>query len=497
MLMRRPPFTAMLVAAATLIQACEVTPGEPGDGSVPIASAAEDGAMTLVAAGNIARCATTNDDATAALIDGIPGTVVPLGDNALPNGRLIDYQNCYGPSWGRHLSRTRAVLGNHEYDASSAADGAFDYFGERAGPRPLGYYSFDLGDWHVIVLNDAASSVPFAAGSAQDQWLVNDLAATSKSCVLAMWHTPLFHSSDAAGWTSTSSRRTLWERLYAAGADVVLNGQQHIYERMAPMRPDGTRDDATGIRQFNVGTGGDALGPVPTVAVHPNSEARASVYGVLKLALGAGQYSWEFVPVDGASFSDAGSGFCDAEPDLNTPPVADAGGPYRSESVVAFDGSASSDPDGDTPLGYAWHFGDGATGSGATPTHTYDADGTYTVTLTVTDSRGAESDPVQTTATIANLPPTVDAGADARMAPGLFTLRATFSDPGAADAPWTYRIQWGDGTSTRGTTSRQGEIAATHAYLLPATYDVRVTVTDKDGGAGRDELKVKVEVLGI
>src|SRR5207245_2411795 len=117
---------------------------------------------------------------------------------------------CYGPSWGRHLSRTRAVLGNHEYDSSSTADGAFDYFGDRAGPRGLGYYSFDLGDWHVVVLNDNAKGPGFAAGSAQEQWLVNDLAVNSKVCTLAMWHTPLFLSSDNAGYTSNPTRKILW-----------------------------------------------------------------------------------------------------------------------------------------------------------------------------------------------------------------------------------------------------------------------------------------------
>jgi hypothetical protein len=264
--------------------------------------------VLLTAAGNIATCGNDNDEATASSLDGIDGWVAALGDNAFPDGRLEDYRNCYEPSWGRHRSRTYPVLGNHEYDMGNA-DGTFDYFGDQAGPRGLGYYSFDMGEWHVIVLNDNGAYVPYAAGSEQDQWLIADLAANTKRCTLAMWHVPLFLSSNTAGYTVNSSRRTLWNRLHAAGADVVLNGAQHHYERMAPMSPDGTRDDATGIRQFNVGTGGESLA-LPTVAIHPNSEVRASVYGVLKLTLRSDDYDWEFVAVAGQTFTDSGSGNC-------------------------------------------------------------------------------------------------------------------------------------------------------------------------------------------
>jgi hypothetical protein len=456
-------------------------------------AAAVAGEAVLVGAGNIARCATTNDDATANLLDGIPGTVVALGDNALPNGRLTDYLNCYAPTWGRQFDRSFAVLGNHEYDSSATADGVFDYFGERAGPRGLGYYAFDLGAWRVIVINDNGSFVPFSAGSAQDQWLVNELAANPRQCILAMWHQSRFLSSNSEGFIDRPTRKILWDRLYAAGADVVLNGSQHHYERMAPMAPDGTRDDTTGIRQFIAGTGGDAL-VLPTVAIHPNSEVRAAVFGVLKLTLRPGGYDWEFVPVEGQTFTDAGSGNCSGEPP-NSPPTADPGGPYRSEDVVRFDGSGSSDPDGDS-LSYAWDFGDGASGEGVAPEHAYTADGTYTVTLTVTDAKGASSAPVQTTATIANIPPAVSAGDDAQMGPGFFTLRATFSDPGADDAPWTFVIEWGDGLTTSGQSASQSEpITASHPYLLPGTYRLRVMVTDRDGGTGEDELAVTVVLL--
>ena len=487
--------TRCTAVAAWFALACSdrSEPAQPT--SPPLSSASLLAGDILVGAGNIAKCSNDNDEATAQLLDVIPGTVVALGDNAFPYGRLVDYQACYEPTWGRHKARTYAVMGNHEYDSSATADGAFDYFGARAGPRGLGYYSFEVGPWHIIVLNDQSPSIPYTVGSPQDQWLVADLAANTRRCTLATWHTPLFLSSNTAGYTSNPSRRTLWNRLYAGGVDVVLNGQQHHYERSAPMRPDGTRDDSTGIRQFIVGTGGESLG-LPTVAIHPNSEVRGAVYGVLQLGLLPDRYAWQFVPIVGQTFTDAGSTVCNGQdaappppPASNQPPVANAGGPYGSEDRVVFDGRGSSDPDGDTLQTFAWAFGDGTTGSGAQPAHTYASNATYTVTLVVTDARGAASAVAQTAATIANIAPTVAAGPDVTRSPGSFTVRATFSDPGALDAPWAYTISWGDGKAPKtGTKSRQDPISGKHDYKVPGTYVVRVTVTDKDGGIGSDEL---------
>jgi PKD domain-containing protein/calcineurin-like phosphoesterase family protein len=479
---------AALAAAVLLAQSCTEAP-RGSSATAPIETVV--GATpdeVLVGAGNIATCGGDDDEATAQLLDAIPGTVVTLGDNAFPHGTLADYTNCYDPTWGRHKARTQAVLGNHDYDAGNA-DGAFVYFGDRAGPQGLGYYSFDLGAWHIIVLND---NIPFGPGSAQDQWLVGDLGANTGRCTLAMWHVPLFLSSNFDGYTVNDDRKPLWDRLYAAHVDIVLNGHAHHYERFAPMRPDGTRDDAAGIREINVGTGGESLDEVTTVAIHPNSEVRGFTFGVLKVTLEDGGYTWQFVPVAGETFTDSGHGACHEAAGANHAPAANPGGPYRSEDAVRFDGTASYDPDGDA-LTYAWDFGDGTTDTGAQPAHTYGADGTYTVTLVVTDARGATSAPVQTTATIANIAPTVHAGGDARTAPGVYTLHATFSDPGANDAPWSYDIDWGDGFSSQGSTSSQSdEISPSHLYVLPGTYGVRVTVTDKDGGAGADQLALTV-----
>jgi PKD repeat protein len=436
-------------------------------------------------AGNISSCSNNRDELTAQILDGIPGLVFALGDNAFPDGSTADYTNCYQPTWGRHKDRTRPVMGNHEYQSPGGAP-AFAWWGPRAGPSGLGYYSYDLGDWHVIVLND---NIAYTNGTTQYQWLQADLAANTKSCTIAMWHTPLFLSSTEAGYVENPSRRPLWDALYAGGADIVLNAQQHHYERFAPMTPTGVVDNTRGIREFNVGTGGESTG-MPTV-IHPNSLVRSIAFGVLKLTLQNGSYSWQYMPMAGETFTDSGTGNCGPEVP-NQAPTAAPGGPYLSQGTVAFDGSASSDPDGHLPLTYAWAFGDGATGTGATPSHTYATNGVYTVTLTVTDARGLASAPASTTASIGNQPPAVNAGPDLVAVQGVaVTLNGSFADA-AGDSPWGWTITWGDGQTSTGSTSATGPISAQHTYTTLASYVARLTVTDKDGSSGFDEATVTV-----
>ncbi|HEX5831036.1 MAG TPA: metallophosphoesterase, partial [Gemmatimonadaceae bacterium] len=214
---------------------------------------------------------------------------------------------CYQPTWGRHKARTWAQLGNHEY-YTGTADPTFDYFGDRAGPRGKGYYSFDLGDWHIIVLNDNRSFVPYKAGSEQEQWLLADLAANTKQCTIAVWHEPYYYSSNTST-TRYTGIKVLVDHLYAAGVEILLTGHRHLYERFAPQDPMANRDDARGIREFIVGTGGRGYSTVSTIA--PNSEVRGiKVYGVLELTLHADRYDWRFVSIAGQSFTDAGSGTC-------------------------------------------------------------------------------------------------------------------------------------------------------------------------------------------
>jgi len=260
-------------------------------------------AAVLVGAGDVARCDATNDEATAQLLDNIPGTVFTAGDNIHASGSLSDFTSCYEPSWGRHKARTRPAVGVNEY-LTTGASGYFDYFGTSAGERDKGYYSYDLGDWHVVVLN---SNIAMTAGSAQEQWLRADLAASTRRCTLAYWLHPRFSSY---GTSVRSAVKPLWDALYAAGADVVVNGYYRLYERFAPQTPDGLADAQNGIRQFTVGTGGHGVYSFGTT-FRPNSEAHGSgTYGVLKLTLSSDGYSWEFVPVPGGTFTDSGSGSC-------------------------------------------------------------------------------------------------------------------------------------------------------------------------------------------
>ena len=262
------------------------TPGPPG---LP---------QVFVGAGDIAMC-DANSEATAKLLDGIGGTVFALGDNAYFQGSRVNYRDCYDPTWGRHKGRTRPVPGNHEYESPAAAP-YFEYFGPNAGPAGLGYYSFNLGAWHVVALN---SNIPVDAGSAQAAWLRNDLASSGARCTIAYWHHPLFSSGPNG---NSEDMRDFWRILYEFDAEIVLSGHDHLYERFGPQDPDGRADSARGIREFIVGTGGAIL--YEPVAVRPNSEVRTRAFGVLKLTLQADNYQWEFVSVSGPR--DIGSGTC-------------------------------------------------------------------------------------------------------------------------------------------------------------------------------------------
>jgi hypothetical protein len=261
--------------------------------------------VTFVGTGDIADCASSGDEATAALLDGIPGSVFTLGDNVYPNGTQSEYNTCYGAqtTWGRHKARTFPSAGNHEYNTPGAT-GYYGYFGAAAGDPTKGYYSFDLGAWHVIVLN---SNIARDASSAQVEWLRADLTAHSaKSCTIAYWHHPRFSSGFVHGNNITV--QAFWDVLYQFNADVIMGGHDHDYERFAPQTPTALADNVRGIRQFVVGTGGKSL--YSQGVLKANSEVFYNgTAGVLKLTLYDGGYTWEFVPVSG-SFSDTGVGTC-------------------------------------------------------------------------------------------------------------------------------------------------------------------------------------------
>lgn len=260
----------------------------------------------LVGAGDIARCSSPGAEATAKLLDGIPGTVYTTGDNAYESGTASEFANCYDPTWGRHKARTKPSPGNHEY-YTPRASGYFGYFGAAAGDPSKGYYSYDLGEWHVVSLNSMCEDVGgCGATSPMVTWLKKDLAANPKSCTLAYFHHPLFSSGEHG---NNAKMRPTWDALYAARADVVLNGHDHDYERFAPQSPGGEADAARGIREFVVGTGGGSHYGIANV--QPNSEAHnTDTYGVLKLTLHPDGYDWQFVPQAGETFTDSGTAGC-------------------------------------------------------------------------------------------------------------------------------------------------------------------------------------------
>jgi hypothetical protein len=261
----------------------------------------------LVGAGDIADCRDLSGaEATAKLLDKIPGTVMAVGDLAYPDGTAANFA-CYDQTWGRVKNRTRPAVGNHEFHSAGAAF-YFQYFGEAAGDSSKGYYSYELGTWHVVVLNsECVAAGGCDAASAQGKWLREDLAAHPVACTLAYFHKPLFSSGGTHG--NDRVMKPLWDALYAANADVVVNGHDHDYERFAPQNPDGIADARRGIREFVVGTGGKNLRPF-TLA-HANSEVRyLEAFGVLKLTLSPGRYQWEFIPQAGKSLQDSGAGTC-------------------------------------------------------------------------------------------------------------------------------------------------------------------------------------------
>jgi len=252
------------------------------------------------------------------LVNGDYNAVLPLGDMQYDCSPASAFAASYDPTWGRVKSISRPAPGNHEYKSTNPdlygynlckpnAQDYYGYFGTSAGDPTKGYYSYDLGSWHVIVLNTTrgCSVISCAAGSAQEQWLKADLAAHPAACTLAYWHEPRFSSK-----TPSTKSDAFWKDLYAAGADVVLNAHVHNYERFAPQDPLAGADPARGIREFVVGTGGRSHESSGTT-VAANSEARNStVFGILKLTLHASSYDWQFVPQAGQSYVDAGSGVC-------------------------------------------------------------------------------------------------------------------------------------------------------------------------------------------
>lgn len=290
---------------------------QPGDysngyvalnGNVPVPSVTPpppSNPVTFVGAGDIAKCSLQEDEATATLLDSIEGTVFTAGDNAYESGTVREYADCYNPTWGRHKSRTKPVPGNHEYNSSAAA-GYYAYFGAAAGDPNKGYYSYDVGQWHILALNSNCDSIGGCqTGSPQEAWVRADLAAHPSICTAAYWHHPVFSSGDHG---NSDRMLDIWRILDEAGVDVVISGHDHNYERFAAQNAAGAADSA-GIVSFIVGTGGTSLRPMKTAK--PNSViSNATTHGVIKFSLYADKADYEFVPIAGKTFTDSGTISC-------------------------------------------------------------------------------------------------------------------------------------------------------------------------------------------
>ena len=256
----------------------------------------------LVGAGDISICDQDGDNHTSELLASIPGSIFTIGDNSNEHGTPQQYSDCFDYSWGRYMSRLFPVPGNHDYDSNGGAS-YFDYFGSRAGEYGKGYYSYDVGSWHVIAIN---SMIDAGDGSEQLQWLQADLGSHPSLCTLAYYHYPRW-SSGAVG--NMDNMASVIQVLYDFGVEVVLSAHDHIYERFAPQDPAGQLDPTSGIREFIVGTGGATHHTFGEIRA--NSEVRDNTsFGVLKLQLYAEGYTWEFIPIRGDTFGDYGSDFC-------------------------------------------------------------------------------------------------------------------------------------------------------------------------------------------
>jgi hypothetical protein len=387
----------------------------------------------FVGAGDISSCSNTGDEATAKLLDAIPNpaTVYNIGDDVYDNGTTSEFANCYNPTWGRHKYRTKPTPGNHEYNSSGAAP-YYAYFGASAGPSGRGYYSYDLGAWHIISLNSNVSS---SSGSAQDTWLRADLAAHPNQCTLAYYHHPLYSST-----ATYSSSRGLVNALYAYHADLILNGHRHYYERLKPLDPTGKSDPTNGVREIIAGMGGIGGGS-PNSSYSLSEASNGSTFGVLKLYLYDDSYAWKFVPVAGKTYTDSGSTACHssgggggggvsaANSTVSASPAAiTAGGSPSTITVTVKDGSGNP-ISGATVVLSATGTGNTLTQPSSTTTSSGVATGTLasTVTESKTVSATANGVSITQTATV-----TVGAAAAETLA---FTVQPSSTGAGATITP--------------------------------------------------------------
>jgi fibronectin type 3 domain-containing protein len=458
----------------------------------------------LVGAGDIvpdcvAGNSVANAEATATLLDDIPGTIFTLGDNQYQSGTAQQFADCYQVTWGRHKARIRPAVGNHEFNADASKDPNapaapyYDYFNGSgvftgpAGDRDKGYYSYDLPNWHVVVLNSECGSgteglwLPggCAAGSAQEQWLRADLAAAPTNNIVAIWHKPRFSSTASDG--SISYMQVLWTVLYEYGVDIVLGGHWHNYERLAPTNASGVRDDAFGLRQFIVGTGG--IGHRSFGTVRSTSEVRDNTsFGVLKLTLHANSYDWQFVPTPGSTLADSGSSPVHGMPSGSTnraPTVTNPGNKTSAEGASVALQIQASDPDGNTLTYSATGLPKGLSINTTTGlisgTVGFDAAGTTNVAVSASDGALSATAAFTWTVTNTNRPPAVTNPGNQTTPEGTSVTRTiSASDPDGD----TLAFSATGLPPGLGINAGTGVISGTIPVGAAGTYSVVVTVGD-------------------
>jgi acid phosphatase type 7 len=267
--------------------------------------------VVLVGAGDIAGCNSNGDEITAKLVVGVleqhsSASVFTLGDNVYPNGTSAEFANCYNPSWGSFKARTHPVPGNHDYNTANAT-GYYGYYGAKAGDSSKGYYSYNLGVWHIVVVNSNCAAIGGCeTGSSQEKWLQSDLKTSPSKCQIVMWHHPRF--SSGAEHSNADFMQDIWKAVAENQVELVLSGHEHTYERFASMNAAGEADSG-GTTEIVVGSGG--ISHYHLGIKKPNSQTfNADTYGVLRLELAASSYNFKFLPEPGKTFTDSGAGVC-------------------------------------------------------------------------------------------------------------------------------------------------------------------------------------------
>lgn len=284
---------AAFAGAVLVAGACSSSPASPstGGGGVVTGGGTSTGqTVTLIGVGDIGMCGRAEVAQAARLVAGLDGDLLLAGDLAYPQGTAANFRDCFNPSWGQFRSRWHAVPGNHEYETAGATP-YFAYFGEAAGTEGTGYYSFNAGDWTILMLN---SNIAATRGSPQWEFVRTQLETQRTPCTMAVWHHPLFTSGPNG---NNNFMRDMWSLLETARVEVVLSGHDHLYERFARQSADGRADVVNGIRQFTAGAGGAELYGLARVA--PNSEERIARHGVIRFTLRPAQLDWEFITLDG------------------------------------------------------------------------------------------------------------------------------------------------------------------------------------------------------